>query len=75
MVCEQVVPPAPLLSSANEWIPVTWYSYDEASDVSQCRGLVYEDDGLPFIFFPLVLFYVLFYFVYKFVFYKRVMKI
>lgn len=32
MVCEQVVPPAPLPSSANEWIPITWYSYDDASD-------------------------------------------
>lgn len=31
-------------------------------NVSQCLGLVYEDDCLPFILFPLVLFYVLFLF-------------
>lgn len=67
MVCEQVVPPASLLSSANEWIPVTWYSYDEASDGPKhlkCLSVSWpsDDDCLPFIFFPLVLFYVLFLF-------------
>lgn len=59
MVCEQVVCPAPLLSSANEWTPSTWCNESDlwwtytSKNVSHCLDPVYDDVCLfTFIILP-----------------------